>query len=108
VAAVAGAVGLALVLSADDRSVAVGIPAGALAGAFAALLSGMVVSGARGRARAGSGAIVGIPIAAAAALAALSLLFGPVSLIALAGLVALAAGRRRRAARKYEGLRVLR
>jgi hypothetical protein len=41
-------------------------------------------------------------------LAGLSLLVPPVSLLAVLALVWLAAARRRRAARKYEGLRVLR
>ncbi len=45
---------------------------------------------------------------AAIALAGLSLAFGPFALIALAALVYLALARRRRAGRKYEGLRVLR
>ena len=41
-------------------------------------------------------------------LAGLSLAFGPIALLALAALIYLALARRRRAGRKYEGLRVLR
>ena len=45
---------------------------------------------------------------AAVVLAGLSLLFGPISLLALIGLVYLALGRRRRAGEKHAGLRSLR
>jgi hypothetical protein len=45
---------------------------------------------------------------AAAALAGLSILLPPVSLAVLAALVWLGLSRRRRAQRKYEGLRILR
>jgi 4-amino-4-deoxy-L-arabinose transferase-like glycosyltransferase len=41
-------------------------------------------------------------------LAGLSLALGPIAIVALLALVYLAAARRRRADRKYEGLRVLR
>ena len=47
-------------------------------------------------------------VVAALAVAGLSLLFGAVGLVALAAIVYLWLGRRRRAATKYEGLRTLR
>ena len=46
--------------------------------------------------------------AAGIVVAAFSLFLPPVSLLALAAVIWLAAGRRRRAGEKYEGLRILR
>jgi hypothetical protein len=47
-------------------------------------------------------------VVAALVLAGLSLLFGPVSLVAALALAWLGRARRRRASRKHQGLRVLR
>src|SRR6185436_14022354 len=49
-----------------------------------------------------------IAVLAGIVVAAFSLFVPPVSLLALAALIVLAAGRRRRAGEKYEGLRILR
>ena len=69
-------------------------------------LRGIVAGAVGARGEGGSaGPIAGIAIVAALVLAALSLLFGPISLLALAGLVYLALGRRRRAGEKHAGLR---
>ncbi len=83
--------------------------AGAACAVGAYVVARDVAMGAASRSSAGSplavSAFIGI---FALILAGLSILFGPLSLIGLAGLVVLAAGRRRRASRKHEGLRVLR
>jgi hypothetical protein len=87
---------------------------GWLAGGAAALLAffviGGVVTGARARMgdRGSPGPLAGLVALAAVALAGLSLLISPISLLAAVALLWLAASRRRRAQRKYEGLRVLR
>ncbi len=66
-----------------------------------------VVAGAQ--ARAGGATSIGLIVAAVAlVLAALSVFVEPVGLVALLALLWLASARRRRAQRKYEGLRVLR
>jgi hypothetical protein len=66
-----------------------------------------VVAGAQARHEGASS--IGIIVALGAlVLAGLSLLWGPVGLVALLGMVWLGSARRRRAQRKYEGLRVLR
>jgi hypothetical protein len=110
VAVIGGAILFGASLSAEDRSAWPGWVLGAVVGLLAfSVLSG-VVRGAATRGQGGSaGAQVAYVIVAAAILAGLSLTV--VSPIALAILVAvgwLALARRRRAARKHEGLRVLR
>ena len=88
-----------------------GWPVGAVLALFAFVVVGGFVAGARKRSsddRATSTALALPVLLAAIALAGLSLAFGPVSLVALVALVYLALARRRRAGRKYEGLRVLR
>jgi hypothetical protein len=69
-----------------------------------------LVSGAAARAGEGGSAtaIAGMAAVAAVVIAALSLLWGPLGLLALAGIAYLGIGRRRRAAQKHEGLRSLR
>ena len=106
-AAVIGAVAGALSISTDDRSIVVGIVVGAIGGWLGArVISGLVVGAVR---RAGGlGSIAAIVVVAALVLAGLSILLPPVSLLALLGLGWLALARRRRADRKYEGLRILR
>jgi hypothetical protein len=113
-AAIAGAVLFGVSFDEEevsDPEVHWGLWVGFFGGALAALLSWWVasdvVAGARSRAQTGSG--VGLFVALyALALAGLSLLVSPVALVALAGTAWLAIGRRRREARKYEGLRSLR
>jgi hypothetical protein len=97
-------------LTTEDHPAWPGWPLGALA----ALLSFSVTSGVvRGAATRGQGASAGAQVAyvaaGAAILAALSLtVISPLALLALGGVAYLAIARRRRAARKYEGLRTLR
>jgi hypothetical protein len=83
---------------------------GFIAGAVCAALAFAVVRGiAAGALARGGDAYSGALIALAAlVLAALSLVVSPVSLVALAALGWLWAGRSRRESRKYEGLRTLR
>lgn len=107
IAAIGGAILFGLSLETEDHPAWPGWPVGALAAAFAFLVTRDVAAGAAERAEGGGAsglmiAVVGL------ALAGLSVLFGPVALIALAGLAWLWVARRRRAARKYEGLRTLR
>ena len=87
-----------------------GWPVGALVAGFGFAVARGVVAGALERAgRRGSPAAVGAPVALAAlVLAGLSIILSPVALIALGAMLWLAAARRRRSDRKYEGLRVLR
>lgn len=93
-------------LSEEDHPQWPGWVAGALFAWFAFALTREIAEGA---ARREGGATSGILIAVAGlALAGLSLLLPPVSLVALAALIWLAFARRQRASRKYEGLRTLR
>ncbi len=122
----AGAVAFAASLAEEGTSGGPGLVGGALAAGLAALVATDVLEGALQRARRGGGSgrsaradgenpaadaanvlIVGFA-AAGIALAALALFLPPVSLLAAAGLTALALGRRRKAGEKYEGLRILR
>jgi hypothetical protein len=74
-----------------------------------AILRGVVAGAARRAGEAGSSAAIAlIVVVSALALAGLSLVISPVAIVALLGLGWLAVARRRRAQRKYEGLRVLR
>jgi hypothetical protein len=112
-AIVGGAILFGWSLTQEDHPAWPGWLAGAAAALFAFVVVGGVVSGARtrmaeGRSPASPMAMVGIVVVAALALAGLSLLLPPISLPVAAGLIWLAASRRRRAQRKYEGLRVLR
>ena len=66
-----------------------------------------VVAGALAR-HEGASSIGLIVALGALVLAGLSLLWGPIALVALLAIVWLGSARRRRAQRKYEGLRVLR
>lgn len=105
-AIVGGAVMFGASLTPEDHPAWPGWLLGALAAAFAYSVARDVAEGAL--AREGGGATSAMIALAALALAGISLLFGPVSLIALAALAYLALARRRRDARKYEGLRSLR
>jgi hypothetical protein len=109
-AAAGGALLFGWSLTEADHPAWPGWPAGALLGLFALATIGGVVAGARERAgEEGSASALAAPLLLAAlALGGLSLVFGPLALVALAALVYLAVARRRRDQRKYEGLRVLR
>jgi len=76
-------------------------------GWLAARVISSIVFGAAKRAESGFGGIGLVVSLAALALAGLSILLPPVSLVALLALAWLAIARRRRAQRKYEGLRIL-
>jgi hypothetical protein len=108
VAAAVGAAAFAWSLESETSTWWPGIVGGALAGAAAARVGGAILAGAAERAREASGTLGVLAGVGAIVLAALSLLISPVSLAAAAGLAVLYAGRRRRAERKYEGLRSLR
>lgn len=109
-AAAGGALLFGWSLTQADHPAWPGWPVGALLALLALATLAGVVAGARGRAgEEGSASALAAPLLLAAlALAGLSLVFGPVGLVALAALVYLAVARRRRDQRKYEGLRVLR
>lgn len=107
VAAAVGAAAAALSMSIGDQSIIGGIAVGAVGGWLAARVISSIVFGAAKRAEGGFGAIGLIVSLAALALAGLSILLPPVSLAALLALAWLAIVRRRRAQRKYEGLRIL-
>lgn len=112
--AVLGAVGGGLLFGASLEEAGhpawPGWPLGAVLAGFAfVVLRGLVAGAARRAGETGSNAtIAAITAAAAIVLAALSLVVSPLALLALLGLGWLALGRRRRAQRRYEGLRVLR
>jgi hypothetical protein len=109
-AAIGGAIMFGASLRVEDHPAWPGWPVGALLTAFAFVVVRGVVVGASSRAGQGGspGAVAGIAMVAALVVAAASLLFGPLGLLALAGLVYLSVRRRRRATEKYEGLRSLR
>jgi hypothetical protein len=107
-AAIAGAVLFAVSLDASDHTAWPGYFAGAALALLAYLVARDVAAGAAGRAGAGSGAISAFVALAALVLAGLSLVVEPISIAAFVAIVALGVARRRRAGRKYEGLRVLR
>ena len=94
--------------SADDESVVLGALAGLAGAALACAVVSDVVAGARRRGADGVRALGFLVGVAALVVAGLSILFPPFALLPLVGLVWLAMARRRRAQRKYEGLRVLR
>jgi hypothetical protein len=109
VAAAAGAAVFAIALAAGDHPAWPGVVGGIILGALAFAVTSGIVAGAF--ARAGEGTlptISAVIIGFAVLLAVLSLLVPPVAIAALAAIVFLAVVRRRRAARKYAGLRILR
>lgn len=83
---------------------------GAALALFSFGIARAVVSGAAERAgeQGSAGSIVGIAALGALIIAALSLLWGPLGLVALAAIVFLALGRRRHTDQKHAGLRTLR
>jgi hypothetical protein len=94
-------------LATEDHPAWPGWPVGALiaAGTFFVVAD---FSAAAGQRADGVGVIAGAVVLVALAVAGLSLLIGYVGLVALAAVIYLWLGRRRRAATKYEGLRTLR
>lgn len=103
----AGAFLFGLSLEASDHPAWPGAVAGAALSAFAFAVASGVAAGARAR-QGGTGMSELLIALAALALAGLALVVSPVSLVALVALAWLAVGRRRSAARKYQGLRTLR
>lgn len=107
-AAAAGAALFAASLTSGTDTRWPGIFIGAPIGAFAMLVTHSVVAGARQRAEASSTTVSLIVAAAALLLALVAVFLSPLALILVGGLVWLGISRRRREARKHEGLRVLR
>jgi len=105
---VLGVVAGGISASSDDVSTVGGAVAGAVGALLACVVVSDVVAGAGRRGGGGAGGIGLWVVLAAIVVAGLSILLGPLALIALAGLVWLVISRRRRSERKYEGLRVLR
>ena len=97
-------------LETEDHPAWPGWPIGAAAAALAFAVIRAVVAGAASRAGGGASPtlIAGILVLGAAIVAAGSLAFGGVGLLAFIAVAYLALGRRRRAGQKYEGLRILR
>ena len=113
-AAAIGAIAGAASLAEEGKAAFIGLVVGSLIGAGAAIVAGDVLGGAQRRT---AGSDAGAETAATLALifavagigaAALALFVPPAAIALLIALAVLAAGRRRRAAQKYEGLRVLR
>ena len=115
-AGIFGAIAGGASLAAEGESAVVGIVLGLLVGAGSALIATDVLIGARRRAERASlekdpvagNALEGMFALAGIVIALLALFLPPLSLLGLVALGVLAAGRRRRAGEKYEGLRVLR
>ena len=109
-AAVAGALLYGWSLTQADHPAWPGWPVGALFALFSLYIVSDFVAGARDRAadEASASGLAAPALLAAIVLAGLSLLFGPIALLALAGLVYLYFARRARAQRKHAGLRSLR
>lgn len=106
-AVIGGAVLFGASLASEGHPSWPGWPAGALIAAASFLVLSDFAAGAASRAD--GGAFIAASIALAGlAIAAFSVLLRPLGLVALAAVVYLGLARRRRAARKYEGLRTLR
>jgi hypothetical protein len=106
-AVVGGAILFGASLATEDHPAWPGWPVGGLIAAGTFVVIADFAAGAAKRAE-GGGVIAGTIALTALATAGLSLLYGPIALIALLASVYLWFGRRRRAATKYEGLRTLR
>lgn len=107
VAVIAGAALFGISLEEEDHPAYPGWPVGALLGAMAFLVVRDIAEGA-GRRAEGAAFTGGLIALAALAVAGLSLLLEPIAIAAALALTYLALARRRRADRKYEGLRTLR
>lgn len=108
-----GAIFFAASLAEEGETAWPGLVLGAVAAAGAAIVAGSILEGALRRAAqqqaAGTaGTLVLVFGSAGIVLAALALFVPPVSLVFAVGLAFLAVSRRRRAAEKFEGLRILR
>jgi hypothetical protein len=110
IAGLGGAYAFGASLDAEDHPAWPGWFVGAALVVVAFLVARDLVAGAAARAGEGgsAGAIAAIAAVGAVVIAGLSLLWGPLGLLALAGIAYLGLGRRRRAAAKHEGLRSLR
>jgi hypothetical protein len=106
-AAIGGGVMFGASLATADHPAWPGWPVGVVIAVFTFGVVNGVVAGAQAR-HEGASSIGMIVALGALVLAGLSLLWGPVALVALLAIVWLGSARRRRAQRKYEGLRVLR
>jgi hypothetical protein len=106
-AAIGGGILFGASLAAADHPAWPGWLVGAVIAVFTFGIVNGVVAGALAR-HEGASSIGLIVALGALVLAGLSLLWGPLALVALLGIVWLGSARRRRAQRKYEGLRVLR
>jgi hypothetical protein len=106
-AAIGGAALFGASLATADHPAWPGWPVGAVIAVFTFGIVNGVVAGALAR-HEGASSIGPIVALGGLVLAGLSLLWGPIALVALVGIVWLGSARRRRAQRKYEGLRVLR
>ena len=106
-AAIGGGILFGASLATADHPAWPGWPVGALIAVFTFGIVNGVVAGAQARHEGASS--IGIIVALGALLlAAVSLFVEPIGLVALLAIVWLGSARRRRAQRKYEGLRVLR
>ncbi|MGI8461282.1 MAG: DUF4126 family protein [Solirubrobacterales bacterium] len=103
-----GAVAFAASLAEETSTWWPGLLAGGAVTAGAALVTESVLAGASKRSEDTAGTMALIAAGAGIVLVFAALFLPPVSLLAAAGLAVLAAGRRRRAGEKYEGLRSLR
>ena len=106
-AIVGGAILFGISLAAEDHPAWPGWPLGAALAGASFLVVRYFAEGAARRAE-GGGFTSAVIALGALVLAGLSILLPPIGLVALVALLGLAAGRRRRAARKYAGLRTLR
>jgi hypothetical protein len=106
-AAVAGAVLFAISLHNRGHPAWPGVPLGIIIAVISFGVVSAVVAGAQARAR-GASSIGMIVAGVALVVAVLSIFVEPLGLVFLLALLWLASARRRRAQRKYEGLRVLR
>jgi hypothetical protein len=107
-AAVAGAVLFAQSLDANGHSSWPGYPIGLVVALLSYVVGRDVTAGAAKRAKGSPLAVSGLVAVVALVLAGLSLVVSPLAIAALFGVLYLAAARRRKAARKHEGLRTLR
>ena len=110
VAAIGGAVVFGASLTPEDHPAWPGWPVGAITAILASIPAADVVAGARerGGTEAPASGLLAIVVLGSAAVAAMSLLFGPLALLYAAGLAWVGWQRRGRGERKYAGLRVLR
>ncbi len=109
IGAITGAFLLGEFLTHEDHPAWPGWPVGAAVALLGSYVAREIVAGAAARPQGGSAPAVALyVIAAAAVIAALSLVLPPVGPVAALAVGWLAIARRRRAARKHEGLRVLR